>query len=391
MKKILQLTGKGLAPMILVMTIAVVLLTVAAPLGAIIDAQERSQSATSSGGANGKQTVVQTNASAETSNAIQDSVAMQTRAAMQASNYRISGPFTHQNLTIFLIHGQNVIEGRSFLTLQEALEQKKAVVYETKDVNELSIRNRSHQDIYVQAGDIVKGGQQDRVLAVDLIVPPRSGRIPIAAFCVESGRWNKRAGERAEVFSSAGDAIATKDLKLAAKSANSQAAVWEKVTVAQDKLSENLNIRVNSTVSASSLQLAVENQKVQETASSYTNALTGVIRGKADVIGYVFAINGAVNSADVYVSNQLFRKLWPKLLKANAIEAIAELRKDTKFEPATVASVKTFLAEAESSRASEKDLTARTKLLTREDDKTVFFETQDRAQKRWIHRNYIRK
>ena len=51
------------------------------------------------------------------------------------------------------------------------------------------------------------------------------------------------------------------------------------------------------------------------------------------MIGYVFAINGKVNSADIYGSNVLFKKLWPKLLKANAIEAIAELQKD-KFKPA---------------------------------------------------------
>ena len=248
-------------------------------------------------------------------------------------------------------------EGRPSWTLQEALEQKKVVVYETKDVNELSIRNLSGQDIYVQAGDIVKGGQQDRVLSVDLIVPPRSGKMPIAAFCVESGRWNKRKGERAEVFSSAGDVVATKNLKLAAKSAKSQDAVWANVTVAQDKLSENLSTRVNSTVSVSSLQLAVENRKVQETAASYTRALAGVVRGKADVIGYVFAINGMVNSADVYASSQLFKKLWPKLLKANAIEAIAELQKDLKLEPATAENVKTFLAEAESRKASEKEVT----------------------------------
>lgn len=349
------------------MTIAVVLLAVAVPLGVLISAHVRSESSSKDEGGSGQDT------------------------GMQAGDYRFSGPFTHKNLTIFLIHGKNLIEGGSFLTLQEALEQKKVVVYETKSVNELSIENRSDQDIYVQAGDIVKGGQQDRVLAVDLIVPPGSGRMPIVAFCVESGRWNKREGERAEVFSSAAEVVATKDLKLAAKSAKSQGAVWENVTVAQDKLSENLSTRVNSTVSESSLQLAVENRKVQETAAGYTRALAGVIKGKDDVIGYVFAINGAVNSADVYASSELFRKLWPKLLKANAIEAIAELRKDLKFELATAENVKTFLAEAESSKASEKEVTARISLLTREDDKNILFETRDRAQKRWIHRNYIRK
>ncbi|MBA2524631.1 MAG: hypothetical protein H0V18_02450 [Pyrinomonadaceae bacterium] len=84
-------------------------------------------------------------------------------------------------------------------------------------------------------------------------------------------------------------------------------------------------------------------------------------------------------------------KLWPKLLKANAIEAIAELREDSKFEPATAENVKTFLAEADSNKASEKEVTARISLLTREDDRNILFETQDRTQKRWLHRNYIRK
>ena len=109
-------------------------------------------------------------------------------AKSQTSDYRISGPYVHKNLTIFLVHGKDILKGHTFLTLQEALAQKKVIVYETKDVNELAIRNLSNQDIYVQAGDIVRGGEQDRMISLDFIVPPRSGRMPIAAFCVESGR-----------------------------------------------------------------------------------------------------------------------------------------------------------------------------------------------------------
>src|SRR5262249_18624933 len=116
-----------------------------------------------------------------------------------ANQYLVSGPFTHRNLSIFLIHGPNQVTG-DFLTLQEALEQKKVVVFETKDVNELAIQNLSNQDVYVQAGDIVKGGQQDRMIGVDLIVPPKSARLPIAAFCVEHGRWSGRGTEQATVF-----------------------------------------------------------------------------------------------------------------------------------------------------------------------------------------------
>src|SRR6185503_8187402 len=81
-----------------------------------------------------------------------------------SSNYTFSGPYTHGNLTVFLVHGKD-LTNKNFLTLQEALAQKKVRVYETKDVNELAIRNLSNQDIYVQAGDIVRGGDQDRMIS----------------------------------------------------------------------------------------------------------------------------------------------------------------------------------------------------------------------------------
>ncbi len=314
----------------------------------------------------------------------------QNGATMQAGGYRLSGPYTHKNLTIFLIHGKSIVHSKNFLTLQEALEQKKVIVYETNTVSELAIENISNEDVYVQAGDIVKGGQQDRMLATDFIVPPKSGKMPIGAFCVESGRWSRRAGERVEVFASSAEVASTKELKLAAKRSKSQGAVWENVKVAQDRLSENVGARVNSPVSASSLQLAVENDKVRETADAYIKTLSGISAGKDDVIGYVFAINGKVNSADVYGSSALFKKLWPKLLKANAVEAIAGLQKDA-FAPASPEAVSSFLVDAEKGKASEKEVTRRVKLVTREDEKNVFFETVDASGGAWVHRNYIRK
>jgi len=311
--------------------------------------------------------------------------------AIQAGDYRLTGPYTHKNLSIFLVHGKNTVKAKSFLTLQEALVQKKVVVYETQSVNELSIQNFSDEDVFVQSGDIVKGGQQDRMIGVDLIVPPRSGKLPISAFCVEHGRWSGRGNEQAGAFSSSADSATTREIKLAAKRSTSQSEVWRSVSVAQDKLSRNVGARVNSPVSESSLQLAVENKKVQATAESYIKALSNIADGSDDVIGYVFAINGKVNSADIYGSNVLFKKLWPKLLKANATEAIAELQ-DGRFKPASAENVQGFLSEAEKAKATEKDLTRRVNLLTREDNENILFETRDKQQQgAWIHRNYIKK
>lgn len=313
------------------------------------------------------------------------------KSQVASSDYRYSGPYTHGNLTVFLVHGKD-LTNKTFLTLQEALAQKKVRVYETKDVNELAIRNLSNQDIYVQAGDIVRGGEQDRMISTDFIVPPKSGRMPIAAFCVESGRWNRRGNEEAGTFSSSENSVTSKELKLAAKRENSQQEVWKNVSVAQEKLGRNVSALVIDNASPTSLELAVENSKVKETTAAYITALSGIVRSKSDVIGYVFAINGHVNSADVYASRALFLKLWPKLLKASAVEAIAELNKDTEVKPIVSETVETFLAESEKPSASSKDVTQRVKMVTREGDNNIFFETQDRSQKDgWVHRNYIKK
>ena len=123
---------------------------------------------------------------------------------------RLTGPYTHGNLTIFLIHADDQMKGRKLLTLDEALEQKKVVVHETKEVNQLSIENVSNEEVFIQAGDIVKGGQQDRLLALDLIVPPKSGKVPLESFCVESGRWAMRQGEAVDKFESSKAAAPTR-------------------------------------------------------------------------------------------------------------------------------------------------------------------------------------
>ena len=316
-----------------------------------------------------------------------------TQRAQGKDEYRLEGPFTQGNLSVFLIHGKDRIKGQTFITLQEALIHRKVIVRETREVNELTIENISREEVYVQSGDIVKGGQQDRMMAVDLILPPRSGKVKIAAFCVENGRWSQRGSEEATVFNSSANVIAGRDLKLAAKNAESQGEVWRQVAVAQDKLSATTGTRVNGAASPTSFQLALENKKVQASADSYVKALGTIVNGKPDVIGYVFAINGKINSADVYASSSLFMKLWPKLLQASAIEAVAELRSGEKFAAPPADAVQGFLDDSpKGTDEKQKDVSSRVQMVTRESNENVFFETRDRAKSdAWVHRNYIKK
>ena len=313
---------------------------------------------------------------------------------IQLSNYRLSGPYQHENLTIFLVHGPDQAFSGPYTPLQRAMERKVVVVYETSDVNELEIENRSSkEEVFVQAGDIVKGGQQDRTLAVDLIVPTKSERIPIDAFCVESGRWTQRGAEAVGEFKSSDDMVATKSLKFAAKAESSQQKVWQEVETAKDELSNSLNQDVAGVASRSSLQLALENDKVKESVAKYRNKLTSLIDGHSDVIGFLFAINNKLNSADVYPSNAMFKQFWPRLLKAAAVEAVAgsspaAARQGN--EALSINAAADFLVAAENGEESLNQVTERTHMLQRESEQGIFFETRDMAHGgAWIHRNYL--
>src|SRR5205814_1430733 len=111
----------------------------------------------------------------------------QTRAAdkeqkVAAGEFKLSGPYRHENLTIFLVHGEDKIEGKKLVTLQEALEQKQVIVHETDNVSELAIENVSKDvEVFIQSGDILKGGKQDRLISFSMIVPAQSGKVPVAA------------------------------------------------------------------------------------------------------------------------------------------------------------------------------------------------------------------
>jgi len=313
-------------------------------------------------------------------------------SSAQTNGYRISEPVSYKNLSIFLIHGKDENSKGNILTLQEALDKKLFVVYETSEVNELEVENLSKEwDVFIQSGDIVKGGKQDRVLAVSIIIPARSGRVSIESFCVESGRWTKRGGEDSAKFTSSNDRIVTKELKLAANGARSQQEVWDKVSEAQTKLSKNVGQSVNAADSASSLQLSLENRQVITNIDDYMRRLGTMIDGKSDVIGYAFAVNGQINSADVYVSNALFKKVWMKMLKAAATEAVAESRGVRLAEPVKAAAVEEFIGDSERAKAKEQSVGAGARLVTREDRDNVMFETRDEKSKAVVHKSYVKK
>jgi hypothetical protein len=345
---------------------------------------------------------------------------------------QVSGPITHENLAVYFIKGPSAT-GPVPLSLDEALEKGSVKVHETQTVSELEIENTGDEAVLVHAGDIVKGGQQDRVLTVTILVAPRSGRVPIASYCVERGRWSARGNEDVAAFESAKNFMPSLEGKRAlrlsqketaaiasaavsdtvpradrlhpyatagedgradrqgpAPGPDAQGEVWRNVSRMQSALGMSLSSDVAAEESPTSLQLALENEKLAKAQAAYVDALKPQGERDADVVGLVIAVNGELRSADIYPSNALFRKFWAKHVDAAATEAIAR-RDDTKATAMpSDADVEAFLSDAENGRKHEQALNDALKLEVSDGAKTEAFASRmnDGAL---LHMNLLKK
>jgi len=268
-----------------------------------------------------------------------------------ASGYTASAPLVHGNLAVYPVRGA-APGGPAPLTLDAAMARGQARIHEVGG-NRHAIDNLSDRHLFIQAGDLVRGGSQDQVAAISLLVPPGVRSFPIALFCVERDRSAPLAGNSTH-FSAAGlipwqtaklalhtDAHATPTAELLRR-----IGIWLSVESLTSTLSHKIGATVRSTISPSSLPRALEDSTVRNALEPYVNALRGLGDSSSNVIGAAIAINGAVYGAEIYASNNLFREMWPRLLRAFAIQAIA-LQDTQPTTPPSAHDVKAFITNAE--------------------------------------------
>jgi hypothetical protein len=237
--------------------------------------------------------------------------------------FTLSGPYRHDNLSLYLVHGDDRPDpGIEVLSLSAGMKGKQVVVHETDNVNRLTVVNKSDRHVFLQAGDIVRGGKQDRIIVNDLLLPPQSGKVPVAVFCVEQGRWNRRDNEPVRVFASSANAASGGNLKLAVREAKSQTEVWERVTVKSRNLSRAVAARVSDERSPTSMELVLENKDVKKRIRPYVKKLSESVATHDDLVGVVAVVNGRIHSASLYNWPALFAQLWPKTLSGLAVEAV---------------------------------------------------------------------
>jgi len=294
--------------------------------------------------------------------------------------------------------GPDQITKRDYLTLSEAMDKHLVRVDETRNVGQLKIENLSGDlHVFIQAGDIVKGGQQDRTLITDLVLPPKSGPQPIGSFCVEQGRWSGRPGESAAFFYKSDKQLITMMQRYAVKSAKQQSAVWTEVDKSKKALTMNARritgkeINVEANASPSSLQLALENKDLADGLKQMREELTAKLLQRSEMIGVAYAINGKLVNAEIYGNAKLFARLRDKVLEAAVAEAVTELTDDKAVPRAiTEKELRAFLQADGLSDLKPSKPNAQTEWREREESNRAVFESRDADfRDATCHRNVI--
>lgn len=220
-----------------------------------------------------------------------------------------------------------------------------------------------------------------------MILP--NATIPVVTCCVERARWEQRGTERVAEFSSSKDRV-TLDLGVSIKRKTSQQEVWQTVGQTQRLLGKNLRTSVTSNVSSSSFQLTLEETPVKEKVEESLNKLISIINHHPDAIGYVFVVNNKILTSDIYFSQSLFKKLWPKLLKAAILETLLHQGTEITLPQVTIDDVKQFLDnENNDFNLQEDNISEDVKMYTREFKDKVRFDTIDKKLMVCLHSNCV--
>src|SRR6185312_1137259 len=107
-------------------------------------------------------------------------------------------------------------------TLKQGLSDHLVTVREHGDVNSVIVDNRGAQSLLLVGGEMILGGQQDRIIGQDTVIEPHKKQT-VTVYCVEHGRWSG-AGQ----FGSAGGIVDAK-VRARAKVSKDQQKVWDEV------------------------------------------------------------------------------------------------------------------------------------------------------------------
>jgi hypothetical protein len=243
---------------------------------------------------------------------------------------RLGAPRAHANLAVFPLWTAAPAD-RPYMTLDEALSSGKVRVTEVSQqgsVPNLCLVNDADLPVLLLDGEELQGAKQNRVLNLTILAP--AGKtIVVPVSCVEQGRW----AHRSAAFSSsdfilysrsraAKTAVVTGSLQSVGRARSDQAAMWASI---DDKMAR---------LGTPSATNAMED--IYRARRAGIDAFVAALRPEPEQTGAVFALNGKVAGLELFDHPDALAKMFPKLVRSWALDAIED-SPDEAFAPPTEA------------------------------------------------------
>lgn len=185
-------------------------------------------------------------------------------------------------------------------------------------VGGLTVANKSADPVFLMSGDVVTGGNQDRVIAEDQVIAANSLK-NVQVFCVEAGRWqyfDRSASETEKKIAVFGGYynVASTEVRQAIHRTGSQQEVWDAV----DRVT-SANAAGTSTKTYAGLETANESKNRRDACLKFFD---GKFESMKNVIGIVVVAGDKVLGVDIFGHPNLFRQQAKSLLHGFATDAL---------------------------------------------------------------------
>jgi hypothetical protein len=235
-------------------------------------------------------------------------------------------PSAYRNLTLTpILLKDGPLSSVEPMSLEEALSAGTLRVSEVSadgHVPELRVSNSGEAPVLILDGEELVGAKQNRIVNVTILVPPHS-EIVIPVSCIEAGRWGySRPGFAAagrvlnpEIRSRKAEAV-TRNLKEKRMRFSDQRAVWDGV----DKMLHALGA-------------ASPTQALSDGFDERVNAISdfvGAFKLQPGQVGILYRIGDVLAGLDLFASQHIFGRAFPKLARGSALQALAGYEKDVR-------------------------------------------------------------
>jgi hypothetical protein len=221
----------------------------------------------------------------------------------------VDKPRVYKNMLVFPIRYEGRQAPGNWETLDKAVQAGHLKILEETQaqVSQVQVENVSDATVFLMSGEIIKGGQQTRVIRQDTVIEAKQ-KVAVPVFCVEPHRWT---GKRE--FESSKN-LAPASIRSAIQGGAGQAEVWQRAAEKSGAL--------GAPSPTGSLDESLNSENAQKDFSEVHKALGHFSPPETIGIAIADARTGRVIGLEIFGRRDLFEELQNKLIEGYAVDLV---------------------------------------------------------------------